>query len=360
METMSKIKYEANWPRFITQNDLEVGFSNRKLTKLVSFRRGHLEGFPRLAPFASWQTAVYSLGRCYRDWLRWPWYLPLPMDGDHGIQLQRDYFLDANSSARTYFTWSSWRATYPDLDKKIYWIRHPWVTFRQKRGITPRPDSKGTLVFISHTVEDSERVGFDFSKYLSQIKALPEKFQPITLCIQMHDVHKGLHASLRDFGFPIVSAGNTASPYFVDRFYDLVTRFKYCSSNMVGSQLFFCEEAGVPYFLLGEETLASYRGGPVHSYYQGADAGLLNEVIDAFGLEKLNETQKEVKRKIIVDALGLERGSEDLRSQLRARMDQDFRLLWRSLYKQSFTNIVIGIWSLLKQIGTEINLRLTR
>jgi len=67
----------------------------------------------------------------------------------------------------------------------------------------------------------------------------------------MHDINAGKHKKLRRFGFPIVTAGNTSSIHFIDRFYNLVKRYSYATSPTWGSQTAYCTELGIPYFFLG-------------------------------------------------------------------------------------------------------------
>ena len=55
------------------------------------------------------------------------------------------------------------------------------------------------------------------------------------------------------YNLPIITIGNPNSVEFVDEFYKTTTQFKYATSNSAGSQLYYCVEMGMPYFILGEE-----------------------------------------------------------------------------------------------------------
>jgi hypothetical protein len=70
-----------------------------------------------------------------------------------------------------------------------------------------------------------------------------------------HDIEKGYHQQLRKYGLPIITAGETSSPYFVERFYSMISRFNCATSNMGGSELFYCEELGVKYFIMGKKPM---------------------------------------------------------------------------------------------------------
>jgi hypothetical protein len=90
----------------------------------------------------------------------------------------------------------------------------------------------------------------------------------------MHDIVAGTHRELRRFGFPIVTAGNTGSVEFVDRFYDLIKGFSYATSQSWGSQVAYCVELGIPHFFLGERPRlvnVSHEQLPLGEVQQDAD-----------------------------------------------------------------------------------------
>jgi hypothetical protein len=310
------------WPKFIDQKNIAKGFGDNELDQIVKQRYGFWESFPKLSPIAFWEVETYSFGKIYRKWLGWPWFLPLPMIGDHGVELMRTFSnRESNSGARRYLTWSSWRLeNKPPSLLEVHRIMHPWILYRRAKNILPRPDAKGTLVFISHTLPNTVRDQFNFDSYISSLSNLPSDFLPITLCVPMHDVRKGIHLQLKKYGLPIVTAGNSSSPMFVDRFYDLVTRFKFCTSNVAGSQLFYSEELGVPYFLLGEETTETQDGVSV-SYYHGSDEDLVSKTVKLFTLENLKPSSE--KKEFVSKTLGLDVDHASIRRELRRQLVPD-------------------------------------
>lgn len=209
---------------------------------------------PGFAPWAYWTSELYSLGRCIRAFARYPRLLPLFVYSDHGAGLHSNlYPHELTSSAKVMLTFHGLKAKrYRTLsDKRVIHVPHPWVHYRHAKGYARVQTAAGTLAFLMHRVPG--RTGEDLSRneYLELLRLLPEKFRPVVLCLHMHDVSAGEHRKLRQYGFPIVTAGNTSSVHFVDRFYEIATKFSYATSQQWGSQVAYCVELGVPYFFYG-------------------------------------------------------------------------------------------------------------
>ena len=93
---------------------------------------------------------------------------------------------------------------------------------------------------------------------MQSLRDLPSQFHPIVLCLSFHDVLKGFPQKLRKYGFPIVSAGTTASTLFVDRFYSISSRFAYSCSPALGSHTYYLVESGA-FLLAWGPTLTSLK-----------------------------------------------------------------------------------------------------
>ena len=212
--------------------------------------------FTGLSPWVYSSSEVYSSGKCLRFWTKYPDIFPLFVYSDHGVGLHSHLFPhELENYAKVHLTWHPVKKQrYKDFaDKKVLQIIHPWISYRRLRGITRTKRPAGTLVFFTHGTQDVKWVGHDTEEYFEKLRELPDKFQPVIVCLHMHDIKAGLHKELRRYGFPIVTAGNASSIYFVDRFYDLVKNYTYATSQTWGSQLAYCVELGVPYFFLGEK-----------------------------------------------------------------------------------------------------------
>ena len=207
-----------------------------------------------LSPSAYWTSEVYSIGKCLRFWTKYPAFLPLFVYSDHGVTLSSDLEPhELENAAGVHFTWHPLKVQkYRSLvNKKVLLIPHPWTSYRRLRGIKRATNPSGTLAFFTHHGPDWKWEGHDTDDYFSKLRDLPEKFQPVVLCLHMHDIHAGHHKNLRRHGFPIVTAGNAHSPNFVDKFYDLLKNFSYTTSSIWGSQIAYSIELGVPHFFLG-------------------------------------------------------------------------------------------------------------
>lgn len=218
----------------------------------------------RKLPILFWTSENYSFGKCFRQELRWPVYLPLPFYSDHGVALESK--LDpheVNNKSKYHLTWYGGRyGNIKSGKKNVLRVVHPWISYRRRNGYEINNDSKGTLVFYAHSTEHV-RLGYvDHDEYFSKLKALPSKYQPITVCLHQHDIKKGIHKELRKYDIPFVTMGYTSSENFVDRFYSIISKFRYASSMSPGSELFYCYEMGLEYFIYGNEPIYINHSDP--------------------------------------------------------------------------------------------------
>lgn len=227
-----------------------LGYSDEEL-ELKASTEGYNTG---LSPWLYWTSELYSVGRLYREYAYYPKIFPLFIYSDHGIHLTSELAKhEVENDSEVHFTFNPERAVKPRKGKKkIYLLRHPWVGYRRKMNYKPLANAKGTLVFISHSTAAVEWIEKDRDGYIEELKQLPDKYKPLVLCMHMHDINKKYHLQYRKYDLPIVTVGNTSNIHFVDEFYRLTTKFKYASSNTAGSQLYYCIEMGMPYFLLGD------------------------------------------------------------------------------------------------------------
>lgn len=257
MKTNKLLSSDVLWPDALSEK-LFSGFSNEELEHICDWGlRGYDKKLPyKPAHWIYWPAELYSFGRCYRDWLGLPSWAPLPIYGDHGVALSGILSPhEIKAKPKVFITWFKDRAESLAKEKQkkdILHIPHPWIPFRKKYKIEKLPDAKGTLVFYSHTNTGIEIVEYDWDQYFSGLKNLPDEYHPLIICMHRHDVEKGYHRHIRKYGLPIISAGETSSPYFVERFYDIVSKFAFATSNSGGSEVFYCEELGLSYFIFGE------------------------------------------------------------------------------------------------------------
>ena len=205
--------------------------------------------------WAHWTSELYSFGRLYREWAFFPKRLPLFIYSDHGVHKISAFDQhEVDNDAYYHFTFNKERAIKNATlkNKKVICVPHPWISYRRRNTINKLEDAKGTLVFFSHSNDGLEFEGHDSDDYFEELMSLPVKYHPIVICMHMHDVRKGYYKKLRKYKIPIVTAGNTSSVNFVDEFYSILKKFKYATSNSPGTQMYYCTEMGIPYFLMGK------------------------------------------------------------------------------------------------------------
>ena len=148
-----------------------------------------------------WASEMHSLGKCLRYWAKFPRVLPLNVFSDHGVGLFSQLFpFELDSRVNVHFTWHPMKEQrYKNLaDKKVIRIKHPWVTYRRLRGITRKKIPIGTLVFYMHNTISEKWEGHNTEEYFESLRELPEKSQPVVLCLHMHRAGTGQQGSCQE------------------------------------------------------------------------------------------------------------------------------------------------------------------
>jgi hypothetical protein len=311
-----------------------------------------------ISPWAHWTSEVYSFGKCLRFWTKYPDSLPLFVYSDHGVGLHSHlYPHELENQANVHFTWQPIKdQRYKVLaDKKVIQITHPWISYRRMRGITRSKIPSGTLVFFTHSTSEVKWEGHDTEEYFEKLRKLPDKFQPVVLCLHMHDIKAGLHKNLRCQGFPIVTAGNALSINFVDCFYDLVKNYSYATSQAWGSNVAYCVELGVPYFFLGERpelfniTDKNLPEGVVPQYWDSYHEKLERKAEALFRLPVDNVTDEQ--RAFVESILGLD--SRLSRWQVSWILWREFFRNWRQVVRIWFGGLLSKILGKLGLLGVK-------
>lgn len=239
------------WPRGFDFN-FENGMSDSQLEAISLRLSGKKEAGPLRSPWLFGMSESKSLGKCFRELGSIPKWLPVPFFSDHGVHLHSEFFpIEQSNESRFHLTWSKWRE-FEDLPgKTVMRILHPWVAYRRLRNFEKRADAAGSLVFITHSNPSTSVKRTNLQNYFSALGELPFRYRPRGIMLYFADIAKGLHLELRSSGLPVFTAGSIESPFFVDRFYNIASRFEFSTSTMLGSHSFLCEEFGVRFFLFG-------------------------------------------------------------------------------------------------------------
>lgn len=228
------------------------GYTEEKIIQLCDEKKSY-KGF---AEWKYWTSEVYSFGNHIRDYAFYPKMLLLMSYCEHGVGDEMIYNHEVENDASCMFVFSEkkcddYRKT---SSKPCYIIPAPFVWYRRKHHIEPLKIAKGTLAFPAHTTPEIE-LGSDIELYIQELKNLPEEFQPVCVCVHMHDVNKGQHKIFLEHNIPVYTIGNAFDYRFAERFYEILKNFKYTTSNMVGSYTYYSVEMGIPFSLYGDRPI---------------------------------------------------------------------------------------------------------
>jgi hypothetical protein len=203
-----------------------------------------------------WTANIYGFGKWIRRYGYYPPCLPLCIYTDHGPgdpgSSPYPHELQSSAPVQFYHTKSSvvrWMAV---SQKPCYILYSPFVFARRTLGIERSNSACGTIFFVAHSTPSIlENKAVD--AYHRELSALPERFRPITICLHIHDVTKGLDKNYLDRGYRVVTAGDSLDQRFTGRFYRLLGQHKYALSNLFGSYGLYATEMGIPFGLYGTE-----------------------------------------------------------------------------------------------------------
>lgn len=205
------------------------------------------------------ESTIYGFNLIIREYAHFPRILPLPCHIEHGwvagsYPLVTDLAID--KPLMLVFSRRRLEAWRRKSNIPVAIIGSPFIHYKNMHNIHQRPDAKGTIVFPSHSTEDVDTI-FDIKKYCQELKRLPKKFQPITICLFWPDYINKSADIYRKAGFSVVTAGRKykIGLSFVKNFYEILSSYQFVSSNEVGSYTFYAIDLGMPFFLLGEYPL---------------------------------------------------------------------------------------------------------
>lgn len=204
-------------------------------------------------------TEAYGCNLILKEYCHFPKYLPLPCHMEHGwtplsnalvsdLAIAKEKKLMLVYSERRIIAWK--RAS----DIPVLIMGSPFVIYRRMKKIVLRPESEGTIVFPSHSTIFLKSQ-YNIDDYCLKLKKLPSEYQPVTICLLAPDIKMGRDKIYRQHGFSVVSAGDKlrGNISFVRNFYEILSNYKYATSNEIGTYSFYSVEMGIPFFLYGDE-----------------------------------------------------------------------------------------------------------
>ncbi len=170
-------------------------------------------------------------------------------------------------------------------NKPCHVLYSPFVFARRSLEITYNAKAVGTLYFPAHSTPSIDEKK-SIESYHLEIASLPERYHPVTICLHIHDVRKGVGELYFALGYSVVTAGDARDQKFTERFYRILSNHKYAISNSFGSYALYATEMGVPFGLYGTEPEyenkrdPNIEQGPYRSYL---DTPYYERAIELFG-----------------------------------------------------------------------------
>lgn len=287
-----------------------------------------------IAPWIFWPPEQYSHGNHIRDFAKFPSWLPLCVYSDHsggivGTEIPAKHEMESDAPA--FLTYSPGKAKVfkqmTGRDSAV--ILSPTVYYRRKNNIVQDETHCGTIAFPAHSTPGYHIIA-NFDDYARSLKMLPEKYHPITVCIHMCDIETGLHRLFQGHGFEVVTAGHISDYAFAERFYSLLRRHSYATSNIVGSYASLSIEMGIPFFIYGDAdgwnnvTDENHPVGMIDLYHEKPNYKHLHESLKYV---TFNGGIDSDIREFIECRLGIHDGIDP---------DELRNLLWKSFFKYTF------------------------
>lgn len=299
---MEKIVYLKNSMKHSDTNS--YGMSEEKLLELCSSKH---DSKPKLF----WTSEVYGFGKYIRKYGYYPSFLPLAIYTDHGVgcfpQKPWDHELTSLAPVMFYHSSESVQIWKKFSNKPCYVLYSPFVFYRRSHNIIQDKNATGTIVFPDHTIPDVDDIS-DTQAYIDQLKSLPKKFQPMSVCLHFHDIRIGRHKIYLKNNISVYTAGDNFD-VFIERFYSILKKFKYASSNNLCSSLFYSIEMGIPFFIYGNKNKDINKSDPNYpigepiDWHKSKSHQTIEETFSGFDCEIT-----ENKKKIVESNLGIYNG----------------------------------------------------
>ncbi|OYQ63866.1 hypothetical protein B9G53_14765 [Pseudanabaena sp. SR411] len=258
-----------------------------------------------------WTSQIYGFGKWLRKYGFYPSFLPLCVDIDHGVPFDEYPAKHELESDAPVFL-SYWHVkTQKFKQKKIkqcYTLPSPFVFARKSLNIEQSENAQGSVFFLSHSTKQvvSQK---SVEEYHQELQALPEKYNPLTICLHTHDIDRGLDREFRALGYKVTTAGKSLEEGFTEKFYRILSKHTYAISDSIGSHTFYAIEMGIPFGLYGAEPIYINYGDP------NVEMGLFNSYKELKSYKKalslfsrLPETINQEQQEFVEEHLGLKYG----------------------------------------------------
>lgn len=179
---------------------------------------------------------------------------------EHGVVLSdRMWDADRDAPLPVAFSPSAWRAEVVQRlsGKPAHPIGFGFLyAMRLVENAIPFPaqNAKGTLAFPCHSTHTIQ-ARYDCAEYAEMLANLPAEQQPVTVCLYWKNFEHQEQRFYKECGLPVVTAGHMFDRDFMLRLYDLLRRFRYATSNVVGTHILQAVAAGCRFFYAGHQNV---------------------------------------------------------------------------------------------------------
>lgn len=228
--------------------------SDRELESLA--KRPRIE--KGLCRWTAWEAERTGFGLGFRRATSVPSFVPLPFSSDHYVDPRVD--LRPNEVASGLDLYVSWNKEKVErlasAGVNAIHFPHPWLFLGLRESPTTASE-RGTLVFWPHS-HGTSREELPREGFLGSLGDLPTHYRPLTICLQSYDILLGTHRELREWGFPLVTAGDVTSQRYPFRFAELVAGHKFTLGPNIGSHVYYSIWMRKP-FLLFEPQMYAWK-----------------------------------------------------------------------------------------------------
>jgi FkbM family methyltransferase len=258
-----------------------------------------------------WTSEIYGFGKWIRKYGFYPSWLPLCIDVDHGIPFD-EYPAkhELESDAPVFLScWHVKTHKFKEINgRQCYTLSSPFVFARKFLRIAQSKDAEGSIFFLSHSTKEvvSQK---SVEEYHQEFTELPEVFKPLTICLHIHDVDRGLDRKFKDLGYKVVTAGNSLEEDFTEKFYCILSKYIFALSDSIGSHTFYPIEMGIPFGLYGKEPIYINHSDPnieIGEYTSYKELDAYKKAIALFS--SLPETINQEQKEFVEEHLGLKYG----------------------------------------------------
>lgn len=236
------------------------GYSDSELELLCQVQTNHRHGF--------WTSELNGLAACYRSFTFYPKWLPMPVMSEHGLSTDPSPLkTELDHKAPFFFYWSpikkyGFRKDNRESQVLPRNIQVPCPIFyyakKYGRKITHKSteDHKKVLFFLPHGTPKLEVSEWPILEYVNEIESIVGEGTQVFLCVHHNEIRKGIHKQLREFGFPLVTAGFSGDYNFASRLVNLMNHFDVTAANLFSTSVAWSCACDIPHILLRRKVTA--------------------------------------------------------------------------------------------------------